>query len=79
MNVETAFGLTLKAYREQRGLTQEGLGFDASVTRNYISDLERGRKSPTLGVVFALCHVLEVSPDRFIADLLALQRCEAAG
>lgn len=42
-------------------MSQEGLAFDAELTRNYISLLETGQKSPTLDTIVALCRVLDIS------------------
>jgi transcriptional regulator with XRE-family HTH domain len=42
-------------------MTQEGLAFQAGLSRPYISELERDLKSPTLDTLFLLCDALGVS------------------
>ncbi|MGE9765326.1 helix-turn-helix transcriptional regulator [Pseudomonas sp. PDM20] len=51
----------LAQLRRRLGLSQERLGFEAGFDRSYISQLERGRKSPTLDTLFSLSRVLDVS------------------
>lgn len=52
MDMEKAVGQELKACRLKKQVSQEQLGFDAGVHRTYVSLIERGVKSPTLGVLF---------------------------
>jgi transcriptional regulator with XRE-family HTH domain len=63
------FGKTLRAIRETREpkLTQEALAHAAGLTTNYLSDVERGRKIPSLTTILQLAYGLECPP----ADLLA--------
>jgi len=59
--VETAeqrFGKELQRTRKQCGLSQEELGFQADIHVSYVSQLERGTKSPSLGVVLRLAAAL---------------------
>lgn len=67
MRLEQAFGEVLRAARKQRGLSQEDLGLDAGVGRNYVSLIELGRNSPSIGVVSKLCKVLGVQPSALLA------------
>ncbi len=52
MNIEEAVGAELRACRRKKQVSQEQLGFDAGIHRTYVSLIERGAKSPTLGVLF---------------------------
>lgn len=56
-----AFGLVLRDLRKQKRLSQETLGFDASLSRYYISILEKGQGSPTLDTIETLRCVLGIS------------------
>lgn len=57
-SVNTAFGLTLQELRKGKGLSQEQLAFDARLSRNYISLLEKGQRSPTLVTLQLLSRAL---------------------
>jgi transcriptional regulator with XRE-family HTH domain len=54
-------GNELRKAREQAGLTQEQLSFRASLSRPYVSRLERNLKSPTVDTLFRICDALDIS------------------
>lgn len=60
MELEKAFGVTLKRYRMRAGLSQEA--FSTVSSRTYISTLERGLKNPTLDKVNEIASALSVHP-----------------
>jgi transcriptional regulator with XRE-family HTH domain len=60
MRSDAAFGKALKQLREMKDITQEDFGLLSS--RTYISTIERGLKSPTLGKIEQLAAVLDVHP-----------------
>ncbi|GEA14780.1 transcriptional regulator [Moorella sp. E308F] len=45
-------------FRQKIGLSQTQLAKEAKITRPYLSDIERGIKSPTVDVAKRLCQVL---------------------
>ncbi|MGN7875282.1 helix-turn-helix transcriptional regulator [Roseateles sp. 22389] len=49
----------MRDLRKQAGLTQEQLGFEAELERNYISMLERGERQPTLTTLVKLARPLQ--------------------
>ena len=51
---------SLRIWREYRGLTQQQLGDAAGVGKSYISQIEAGRKQPTVAVLQALARALAV-------------------
>lgn len=56
------FGKVLRKARKDAGLTQEQLGFEADLQRNYISLMELGRYQPTVGTLFKLAYALKLTP-----------------
>jgi transcriptional regulator with XRE-family HTH domain len=67
------FGETLKRLRVARKLSQEKLANSSRLgskpmTTNYVSDLERGLKVPSLTTILKLAHALECSPSDLLAD-----------
>ena len=63
---EKAFGQVLRQIRQERGLSQEELGFESGQHRTYISQLERGQKSPSLRTIFKLAKALHVEPSDLV-------------
>lgn len=59
--INHAFGLAVKELRGKKGLSQEALAFEADLHRTYISQLERGMKSPSLNTMKKISQVLGVS------------------
>lgn len=62
-------GTELRKAREEAGLTQVQLAKAAGLHRTYVSLLERGKRSPTVDVLFRLCRAMGIRPSRFVARL----------
>jgi transcriptional regulator with XRE-family HTH domain len=58
----TAFGKVLKRLRDGAGLSQEDLAEKADLDRTYPSLLERGLRSPTLGMFLRISLALGIEP-----------------
>lgn len=67
--VEQLLGDAIRAQREELGLSQEQLAFECGLHRTYISQLERGMKSPTVRVLFAIAKALKTEPQKLIAGI----------
>jgi transcriptional regulator with XRE-family HTH domain len=61
LNAAVAFGRVLRRLRNEAGLTQEKLGFEANLRRTYISILELGHQQPTLTTILKLAKPLKSS------------------
>ncbi|HEV7772153.1 MAG TPA: helix-turn-helix transcriptional regulator [Conexibacter sp.] len=55
-----ALGAAVRETRARRKMSQEVLGFAASLHRNYVGAIERGEINPTLRTLMQLAHGLEV-------------------
>jgi transcriptional regulator with XRE-family HTH domain len=66
---EVLFGKVVCGLRRRSGISQEELGFQAGVHRTYISQIERGLKSPTLIVILKLAKALHRPASRLIASV----------
>jgi transcriptional regulator with XRE-family HTH domain len=64
-----SFGRAIRSYRKQRGLSQEELAEAARLSRNYISDIERGVRNPSLLALVALSRALRVPLRDILADM----------
>lgn len=67
--VDKSFAIVLKRLRRKKGLSQEKLGFEADLHRTYVSQLERGLKSPSLRTLDKLAGVLGVSLSELMAQI----------
>ncbi|MEV4130423.1 XRE family transcriptional regulator [Nocardia sp. NPDC049707] len=66
-----AFGGNVRRRREQAGLTLEQLSIQSSVSRAMLSKVERGEKSPTIGVASRIAHALDASLSDLIGGAVA--------
>ena len=67
--IQMAFGKILRKYRLQEKLSQEKLAELANLDRTYISQIERGLKSPSIKTLIALAHALQVKAHILIAEV----------
>ena len=68
MDIQVQVGKNLKVLRDQKGWSQEELGFEASLDRTYISGIERGKKNPTVKSLAKIATALGVPPTRLLAE-----------
>jgi transcriptional regulator with XRE-family HTH domain len=62
-------GDELKRARLKAGLTQEQVAARARISREYVSQLERNRQSPTVDMLLRVCRILGTSASRIIATV----------
>ena len=60
------FGTVLRAYRLERGMTQEQLSEQLDIVRSYICTLESGKRQPSLTMVFRLAAALGIKPGELV-------------
>ncbi|MEW9552417.1 helix-turn-helix domain-containing protein [Nonomuraea sp. NPDC050783] len=70
-----AFGVNVRRRREEAGLTLEQLSVRSSVSRAMLSKVERGEKSPTIGVASRIARALDTS----LSDLIGAPAAAASG
>lgn len=51
MNIYEQLGKRITFLRKQKKMSQLTLAYEAEINKNYISDLERGRRNPTLMIL----------------------------
>ena len=61
-------GGELRKARHAAGLTQEQLAVKAKISREYVSQLERDKQSPTVEMLLRICRILGVSASVLIAS-----------
>jgi transcriptional regulator with XRE-family HTH domain len=67
--VARRFGENLVQCRERANLSQEALGYRASLHRTEISLLERGARIPRIDTLVKLAGSLDLPPDALLAGI----------
>lgn len=62
MDMRRLVGRNVARYRRAKGLTQEQLEERSGHNQQYLSDLERGRRNPTVVTLFELAQALGCTP-----------------
>ncbi|SDG53435.1 helix-turn-helix domain-containing protein [Pelagibacterium luteolum] len=68
MRLAQIFGRNVRKARLAKGWSQEQLAFEANLQRSYISEIETGKRNPTLDVVETIARVLEVRVIELLAE-----------
>lgn len=63
------FGKVLKDQRKKKGLSQDALATDSDLDRTYISQLERGKRTPSIETLFKIAQALGVTASGMIRDV----------
>lgn len=66
MDVRRRVGLNVKRFRQEKGLSQEALAFEAKLHRTYVSGVERGVRNPTVVVLEVIASALAVPAARLL-------------
>jgi transcriptional regulator with XRE-family HTH domain len=53
-------GKNVRRLRQQRGITQEELAFEAKIDLTYMGGIERGKRNPSLLVMARIAEALSV-------------------
>jgi transcriptional regulator with XRE-family HTH domain len=67
--LDEAFGKSLRKRRLAKLLTQENLALESNLSRAYISDIEMGKKDPSLFTIFKLANALRLKPSVLIDEV----------
>jgi len=69
----STIGEEIRKARENAGMTQEQLGFEAGISRQYVSLLELDEKSPTLDLLIRVCRAMGVSAGKIVQQV---EKCD---
>lgn len=64
-------GDELRKARLKAGLTQEQVAARARISREYVSQLERNRQSPTVDMLLRVCRILGVPAANIVGKVEA--------
>lgn len=68
MNIKEKFGQKVKILREEKGLSIENLANISNVDRNYISDIEKGKRNVSIEIIEKIINGLESDFETFFND-----------
>lgn len=68
-SVLTQLGKRIRALRQQRGISQEALAELADIHRNYMSQIEGGKRNVSFFNVVKLARALKVSPSKLLEPI----------
>ncbi len=61
-NIKAEVGRRLRDLREEKGWSQEVLGFQAGLHRNYVGGIERGERNVGVENIAKLAKALKIRP-----------------
>lgn len=61
-------GKNVRRLRQQKGLTQEQLAFEAKIDLTYVGGIERGRRNPSLMVMARIAQALSAPLTKLLSE-----------
>jgi transcriptional regulator with XRE-family HTH domain len=61
-------GRNVRRLRQQKGLTQEAVAFEAEIDLTYMGAIERGKRNPSLLVMARIADALGVHLTKLLSD-----------
>ena len=66
MSLQKNLGITLKALRAEKGISQEKLALSTGIDRRYMSDIENGRRNVSLEILEKLAAFFKMKVSELI-------------
>ena len=61
MTINKQLGARIRYLRQQKNWSMEDLALEAEINRNYLCDLERGSRNPTVNVLNKIAKALDIN------------------
>lgn len=61
MDINRQLGMRIKYLRSLKKWSQEDLALEAGINKNYLSDLERGSRNPTVKILDKIARTLGIT------------------
>lgn len=61
MKAQEQLGMRVKFLRKQKHWSQEDLALESNINKNYICDLENGRRNPSLDILERLADAFSIT------------------
>jgi transcriptional regulator with XRE-family HTH domain len=73
MNIKEKIGATIKTLREGKGFSIEYLANISNVDRNYISDIEKGKRNISITIIEKIITALDTDLMTFFSDKIFMK------
>lgn len=73
MKAQEQLGMRIRFLRQQKKWSQEDLAFESSVNKNYICDLENGRRNPSLEILERLADAFSISLEELFKGIETIE------
>lgn len=73
MDVNKQLGMRIRYLRKSKHLSIEDLALEASINKNYLSDLERGRRNPTVNVIEKIALALDTDLENLFKGISSIK------
>ena len=67
MTIEEAFGEVIRELRKSNTMSQEKLAEQSNLDRSFISQIECGRKQPSLITIYQFAKTFKISASKLLA------------
>ncbi|NLI95082.1 MAG: helix-turn-helix transcriptional regulator [Erysipelotrichaceae bacterium] len=74
ISVKEQLGMRIKYLRGELGWSQEELSFHAKINTTYLSDLENGRRNPSLNILNRLANAFNISLSELFKGIIDFNR-----
>jgi transcriptional regulator with XRE-family HTH domain len=69
ISVQQQLGKRIEYLRKQKGWSQLDLSLETGINRNYLSDLERGMRNPTLRILTKIAQSFDLQLAEFLKGI----------
>jgi len=74
MSLQKDLGITIKALRAEKGVSQEKLALSTGIDRRYMSDIENGKRNISLEIIEKLAAFFEMKVSELIQTTEKIER-----
>lgn len=73
MDIYKQLGMRIRYLRKNKKWSIEDLALEADINKNYLSDLERGRRNPTLNILDRIAVALDINLEELFKGISSIK------
>ncbi len=74
ISISEQLGVRIRYFRREKKLSQEELAFRANLNVTYLSDLENGRRNPSLKILNRLANAFNLTLSELFKGIIDINR-----